>query len=237
MFKLSISEKKILKNFIRDNKSKYSNSIQNFFNESFTADEIYENDFMGQIYAYLFTGKYASNPNVFIFFIELLQSKFPNLSKRKILEVASGYIPGLAILLNEICKLENQIICMDPKTLDLPVDNIVTLKREFNARTDISKYDLLLAHCPCDVFDDMVDKVIETPTDMCVQTCPCRYNGFFSRQEFEYYMDSQVDKLRSLEDKGYTVEVDKTDSYPYTMAPAITVLKREFPKIKYPGKK
>ena len=153
-----------------------------------------------------------------------------------ILEVASGYIPGLAILINEMCKTEKQITCMDPKSLDLTISNIVTLKQEFSSETDISKYDLLLAHCPCDVFDDMVEKVIEIPMDMCVQTCPCRYNGFFSRQEFEYYMDSQVDKLRSLEDMGYVVEVDKTDAYPYTMAPAVTVLKREFPKIKYPRK-
>lgn len=45
-----------------------------------------------------------------------------------------------------------------------------------------------------------------------------------------------MDKLRSLEDMGYSVEVDKTDAYAYTMAPVVTVLKREFPKIKYPRK-
>lgn len=236
MFELNASEKRILEKFIRENKTKYSNGIQDFFDETFDIDEIYENDFMGQIYAYLFTEKYASNPGVYIFFIELLQAKFPNLSKRTILEVASGYIPGLAILINELYKPDKQITCMDPKSLKLPVDNIVTLKKKFTTRTNISEYDLLLAHCPCDVFDDMVKKVIKTPTDMCVQTCPCRYNGFFSRREFEYYIDSQVDRLRSLEDKGYTVEVDKTDAYPYTMAPAVTVLKREFPKIKYPRK-
>ena len=236
MFELNDNEKRILEKFIRENKSKYSKGIQEFFDEVFDIDEIYQNDFMGQIYAYLFTKKYASNPGVYIFFIELLQAKFPNLSKRTILEVASGYIPGLAILINELYKPDKQITCMDPKSLDLSVDNIITLKKKFTTRTNISKYDLLLAHCPCDVFDDMVKKVIKTPTDMCVQTCPCRYNGFFSRRDFEYYMDSQVDRLRSLEDKGYTVEVDKTDAYPFTMAPAVTVLKREFPKIKYPRK-
>ena len=236
MFELNDNEKRILEKFIRENKSKYSKGIQEFFDEVFDIDEIYQNDFMGQIYAYLFTKKYASNLGVYIFFIELLQAKFPNLSKRTILEVASGYIPGLAILINELYKPDKQITCMDPKSLDLSVDNIIVLKKKFTTRTKISKYDLLLAHCPCDVFDDMVKKVIKTPTDMCVQTCPCRYDGFFSRQGFEYYIDSQVDKLRSLEDMGYSVEVDKTDAYAYTMAPVVTVLKREFPKIKYPRK-
>ena len=237
MFELNTSEKKRLENFIRENKSKYSNGIQDFFDNSFDIDEIYQNDFMGQIYAYLFTEKYASNPGVFIFFIELLQSKFPNLSKKKILEVASGYIPGLAILINEKCKPDKQITCMDPKSLDLPLSNIVILKQEFSAKTDISKYDLLLAHCPCDVFDDMVESVVESPTDMCVQTCPCRCDGFFTRKNFDYYIDSQVDKLRALEDMGYSVEVDKTDAYAYTMAPVVTVLKRKYPKIKFSNKK
>ena len=48
MFELNASEKKILENFIRENKSKYSNGIQDFFDNSFDVDEIYQNDFMGK---------------------------------------------------------------------------------------------------------------------------------------------------------------------------------------------
>ncbi len=236
MFELNAGEKRILEEFILGNKTKYSKDLQDFFDEVFDIDEIYQNDFMSQIYAYLFTEKYARNSNVYLFFIELLQVKFPNLSKRTILEVASGYIPGLSILINELYKPDKKITCIDPKSLDLPIDNIVTLKKKFSARTNISKYDLILAHCPCEAFDEIVKKVMNSPIDMCVQTCPCRNNGHFSRRDFVYYMDSQVDRLRCLEDKGYMVEVDKTDAYPFTMAPVVTVLKREFPKIKYPRK-
>lgn len=236
MFELTVGEKQRLEKFIRENKTKYSKGIQDFFDEAFDIDEIYENAFMGQIYAYLFTEKYANSPNVYIYFIELLHNKFPNLSRSKILEVASGYIPGLAILINELYKPEEKITCVDPKLIGIRVPRIIQKKEYFTKRTDTTKYDLLIAHCPCDAFDDMVESVLTSPTNMCVQTCPCRYNGFFSRQGFEYYMDSQVDKLRSLEDKGYAVEVDNTDAYPYTMAPVVTVLKREFPRIKYSRK-
>ena len=233
MFELNTSEKRILEKFILENKTKYSKGIQDFFDNSFNIDEIYQNDFMGQIYAYLFKEKYARNPNVYLFFIELLHAKFPNLSKRTILEVASGYIPGLAILINELYKPNKEITCMDPKSLDLPLSNIVALRQEFSAKTDTRNYDLLIAHCPCDVFNDLVESVLKTPTDMCVQTCTCMSDGFFTRKTFEYYMDSQVDKLRSLEDIGYNVEVDKTDAYPYTMATVVTLLKRKHPIIKF----
>ena len=130
MFELNTSEKRMLEEFILENKTKYSKGLQDFFDEVFNIDEIYQNDFMGQIYAYLFIEKYARNPNVYLFFIELLQVKFPNLSKRQILEVASGYIPGLAILINELYKPDKKITCMDPKSLKLPIDNIVTLKKD-----------------------------------------------------------------------------------------------------------
>lgn len=49
-------------------------------------------------------------------------------------------------------------------------------------------------------------------------------------------MEGQIDRLRTLEDKGYNVEVDKTDAYSYTFSPVVTVLKREFPKIKHSRK-
>ena len=70
MFELNTSEKRILEEFILENKTKYSKGLQEFFDEVFDIDEIYQNDFMGQIYAYLFTEKYARNPNVYSKFIK-----------------------------------------------------------------------------------------------------------------------------------------------------------------------
>lgn len=236
MFELTAGEKQRLEKFIRENKTKYSKGIQDFFDEAFDIDEIYENDFMGQIYAYLFTEKYANSPHVYIYFIELLHNKFPNLSRSKILEVASGYIPGLAILINELYKPEEKITCVDPKLIGIIVPRIIQKKEYFTKRADTTKYDLLIAHCPCDAFDDMVESVLTSPTNMCVQTCPCRSFPFYSKWEFDYYMEGQIDRLRALEDKGYNVEVDKTDAYSYTFSPVVTVLKREFPKIKHSRK-
>lgn len=84
---------------------------------------------MGQNYAYLFTEKYANSPHVYIYFIELLYNKFPNLSRSKILEVASGYIPGLAILINELYKPEEKITCVDPKLIGIIVPRIIQKKK------------------------------------------------------------------------------------------------------------
>ena len=50
MFELNTSEKRILEEFILENKTKYSKGLQEFFDEVFDIDEIYQNDFMGQIY-------------------------------------------------------------------------------------------------------------------------------------------------------------------------------------------
>lgn len=234
MFRLTEEEKIILNKFIKDNKDRYSEYVQRFFDEEFDINEVYSYDFMLQIYSYLFTKRYISNGNIFMYFIELLYSKFPDLSRRKILEVASGYIPGFAIIMNELYKMEYSITCIDPKIINLPLSNIKLLNKKFESSMDTSMYDLILAHCPCEAFDEIVKRVMSSPTDMCVQTCPCRFNRHLNRIEFYYYLEKTIDELKSLEDKGYKVEVDETSSYYYTTAPVITVLKREFPKIKYP---
>ncbi len=234
MFELNTKEKEKLEEFIKENKSKYSKNIQSFIENDFTSDKFYHNDFMNQIYAYLFSKKYSESNNIYNYFIELMDSKFSNLSERKILEIASGYIPGLAIIINELYDMEHNITCMDPNTLDFNTPGIKQKKQDFSTSTDISQYDLLISHCPCDTFDDIVDKVITSPRDMCVQTCRCRSNKFYFKSEFDYYMNTQIEKLQSLEDEGYTVEVDITDMYNYTMTPVVTVLKKNYPpKVQY----
>lgn len=232
MLELTDAEKRQVNKFIAKYYRKYSIGARDFFDMEYEPDSIYNCDFMQQIYIYLFTEKYQRCEEIYNYFIELLQSKESSLPAMSILEVASGYVPSVAILLNARFKMAKKITCMDPRSLAIRHRNISVKKTMFTPNTDTSKYDLLIAHCPCDAFDDMVDNVLKNPKDMCVQTCPWRNQPFFSQRDFLYYMHQQIDRLSSLEDLGYIVEVDETPAIQFTHAPVVSVLKREHPKIK-----
>ena len=146
------------------------------------------------------------------------------MKERKVLEIASGLIPGLAYLIEKIIK-PNNISCMDPRLLNLPVRGVKQIKNKFTMETDISPYDLLIAHCPCEAFEVIVNRVLEEPKDICIQTCRCYGDEYLSDFRFRRYIIKQIIKLEKLQKYGYYVDTTYTPLM-INEAPVIT-LKRE----------
>lgn len=236
MICLSKAEEDKFYDFISKASSYYPKEANEFIGMAIKDKNYWESGVMMQIFAYLFANKVLNDKNLYTIFLEYLLYKFPNLGKKKILEVASGYLPGLSLLINEVKRPENAIVCMDPKLINLDYPNIIVKQELFKEDYDTSNYDLLIAHCPCDGFDDMVENILKHPINMCVQTCPCREIPFYNYYEFKYYFDKQIDRLRALEDLGYEVSVDYTDARGYVNSPAVSVVKREHPRIRVPKK-
>ena len=226
-------QKEKIQNFIDTYKNYYSEPLQKLFLEIYTAEEVQNYDFIMQILSYLFPGKIIKERNVYTMFLKYLLNRFPNIDRKKILEVASGYLPGFSLILKEKIKRNLQLTCMDPKTIPIKMEGIKTKKEQFTQDTDTTNYDILIATCPCDALDDIVASILKRPKEICVQSCPCRKNSFYNLWEFRYYIDALVDKLQVLKDDGYEVYCENTEASTYTMAPAFSVLKREYPKIQY----
>lgn len=224
-----------LKEFIEQNKGFYSDNLREMLVNYDENSEIDKYDFMLQIYSYLFPELFANEYNLYTMFYKYLRHRFPNAPSKKILEVASGYLPGLSIILREKFRRKINISCIDPKALPINIDGINVRKANFTADTDTSNIDLIIANCPCDAFDVIVDSILINPKEICIQTCPCRKEPFYSLWEFHYYLDYQTDRLMALKDLGYEVYRETTEASDITMAPAFSVLKRKYPKIKYHG--
>lgn len=224
-----------LNEFIEQYKGYYSESIQEMLINFDGQSDIVQYDFMLQIYSYLFPDAFANEYNLYTMFYKYLRHRFPNAPSKKILEVASGYLPGLSIILREKFKRKMNVSCIDPKALPIKINGITITRANFTVDTDTSDIDLIIANCPCDAFDVIVDSILINPKEICIQTCPCRKEPFYSLWEFHYYLDYQTDRLMALKDLGYEVYRETTEASDITMAPAFSVLKRKYPKIKYHG--
>lgn len=224
MFKLNFYEREKIRKFIAKYYQNYSPFIQELLDKYLNGEEINDYDFILQIYAWLFPQKFFQNKNIYSYFIDILKAKFPNISEYQIIEVASGYLPSLSLSIYKKLNLENPITCIDPKLILLNRPGIIQLKKAFTKNTDTTSFDLLLANCPCDAFDIIIDHAMENPLEMCLQPCPCREDGGFSSAwEYEYYLDCQIERLHSLEKSGFTVETEYTELSEYTESPTILV--------------
>lgn len=221
VFKLNSNDREKFIKFLMDNYDKFPQGVKDFFDNHFSLDEVYQFDFMAEIYAYLFPQKYMTDFNFYTCYITCLFNKFPDLKERKVLEIASGLIPGLAYLIEKIIK-PNNISCMDPRLLNLPVRGVKQIKNKFTMETDISPYDLLIAHCPCEAFEVIVNRVLEEPKDICIQTCRCYGDEYLSDFRFRRYIIKQIIKLEKLQKYGYYVDTTYTPLM-INEAPVITL--------------
>lgn len=224
---LNIMEAMRLKAFIQRNINNYSEFYQEFWQKDFKVGKDYQYDFVNQVYAYLFPEK--CKDTIYRTFIEYIIDKFPNLSDKQIIEVASGYLPAVSILLTKTLDLNRPITCIDPKAILLDIPGIISKKEEFTENTDLSNNNIIIAHCPCGLLDLIIKKTIQNQQELCVQTCPCgnRMDPFMGSSVFNHYIDELLEELIPMEDNGFEISCDDLESFNITNAPVITVRKRQ----------
>lgn len=207
-------------------KSKFNNVEQEFF-ANFQKGENYFCDILLQLLTY--TKAIDNEINPFFKFYNYLQSKHPNLSKRKILEVASGYIPALSYLITNFEKMDYPISTMDPNSLLIKINGIEQQPISFQKSTDISKYDLVIAHCPCEALKPLLESLIANKKEFSIQTCQCGASvdfNIYNRLDWLDYIDSVYEKALALEGDDFIVEKDYL-TFSYILdAPIITARKK-----------
>lgn len=220
-----VTEKeKIISEFLDKNMDSYIPEDQYFWKNEFNPNDSYEYAFVRQTMFYLFPDQDDSIVSIFADFII---SKFPNISKKKILEVASGYIPILTMHLQKRVPIRHKVICIDPIAFQLKLPKIKVIKKEFNDTSEIKSANMIIAHCPCGSLDDIIKQTIKNKTELCVQTCRCgHYTPMFGYSLFNQYIRNIMDRLKILEDNGFVTECEETDAYSYLGAPVIWTRKK-----------
>lgn len=214
-----------IRDFIDKYYKKYDAEGRDFLKNYVPGNDDCYLDITDQIYTYLFPDRYRSF--AYSKFALYLSLKFPELEKSRILEIGSGYIPGLALFLTGALVMKHPITCMDPCSLKIALPDIIDKQMRFTDKTNISKYDLLIAHCPCEALESIVTQAVRTKTEMCVQTCRCNHiYDFKDDLIFNAYINNLMDKLAYLENYGFVVACEYTDEASITRAPVISAVRK-----------
>lgn len=230
MYQISTEKQKEMFTFIDGFYSYFSKEDQFVF-KSFKEGNVLFSTALLEIYTYC--NAVAKEVNFYYAYYLDLKQKFPNLSEMKILEVASGYIPAFSYFLTQLEVMKQPITAMDPLTLPLTYENVITKKECFTKNTSISSYDLIVAMCPCEAIQPLLDKIVEEKKPLFVQVCSClERNKKHAKTRLEWldYLNFLTEKLFVLEKDGYMVE-KKYNTLSYLLdAPAYYVRKktREF---------
>lgn len=225
MYKISAQKRAEILNFYFANQNNLPYTMQIVLADLIRG-EAPLNDIMLELYTY-----FHAIPDEINYIYELYQfikAKFPDLEARKILEIASGVIPSLSYMILKHEKMQYQIHTMDPLSLQIPIKGVKQEKREFTSQTNIKNYNLLLASCPCNAFDTILQSAIQNQKEFCVQTCSC--NGSYTYQNrfsWLYQIDVWLEHARKLEDNGFIIEKDYIEFSRLIDAPIITARKRK----------
>lgn len=162
-------------------------------------------------------------------FYKLLCNKYPNLDKRKILEVASGYVPAISHIIATHKKMEHPIVAMDPKAIPLKRNDIIVKRQPFTLSTDITPYDLVISHLPCDALNILMPKLVINRKEFSIQMCRCKSDGtkFTNQDEWNDYLYTIYSLANNLTDYGFAIEEDYLTVSKQIKAPVITARKLE----------
>lgn len=170
MFKISQEKRKEILEFYWKYKDLFDENTQYIFNEFSLGNDLIC-DTLFEFYTYFHA--IADSINPYYVFYKYLCQKHQSISKKKILEVASGYIPAFSYLLALHEKMEHQIIAMDPVSLPLNIKGVTIKQDLFTPQTNLQKIDLLVAHCPCDALEIIINKAVKEKKEFTIQTCKC----------------------------------------------------------------
>lgn len=151
-------------------KNKYSHLYPDYLQEEIDNKLLLgytnNNDTINQIYCYL--DLVNDNINAYKEFIKILENNF-NLSNN-ILEIGAGNIPILAKYLTD------KKINVDILESNIIFDNLTNgrvIKKRFDEKTNIDKYDLLIGYNPCGATEDIIRNSIKNNKDFCIALCGC----------------------------------------------------------------
>ena len=150
------------------------------------------NDTINQIYCKL--NLVNDNINAYKGFIKILEDNFD--LNNNILEIGAGTIPILAKYLND------KKINVDILEPNIIFDNLTigrVIKKKFDEKTNIQKYDLLIGYNPCGATEDIIKNAINSNKDFCIALCGCCFlpEGYKKRtpNEWHKYLFDIANKL------------------------------------------
>ncbi len=226
MYRITNEKRKEILKFYLKYRELFSKDVHYLFTEFYLENE-FLCDTLLEFYTYLHAIEDYVNP--YYDFYKYLCEKHANISKKKILEIASGYIPAFSYLLVINQKMENIIVAMDPVSLPLKIKGVTIKNNLFSLETDLQNIDLLIAHCPCEALETILNKAVNEKKEFTIQTCKCTSGSsfnFYSRKDWHYYISSLIDKAKSLENSGFIVEKEYLNLSRMTDSPIITARKR-----------
>lgn len=229
MFKITDEKREEIFKFYLKYSDFFSDSVQDVFCDLVNGKEI-ACDVLFQFYTYMHAIEDDINP--YYDFYKYLREKHPNMEKRKILEVASGYIPAIAYILTLNEEMENIITTIDPKSLPIKIEGINKKIKKFTLSTNIEEFDLLISHCPCEALTPLLTKAINEKKEFSIQICKCGTGVFnyISRKDWLYYIDSIFYKASVLEDDNFIIDKEYLDLSYVIDAPIITARKKALTK-------
>lgn len=185
---------------------------EGFINHSYESSENY--DIINQVNSYLNIYK-CSNP--YLEFIDYLKQYY-NID-RNLLDVGSGVFPELARRI-QMEQKNGSIECYDPYSLFCCFNGIKINREKFTLDTDVSKYDMLIGHMPCDATIPMIIAANKNDKDLLINLCGCIHLDFINYFYPNFYIReawlSQI--IESIEstlpsDRSYSLEHPEFSPY------------------------
>ena len=148
-------------------------------------DDLFLPDLIRELYDYF--GIIPEEKNIYLGFIELLQSQF-DIRDSHIIEVGGGIFPTLA---RRIARLQNRgtITVYDPMISAYESGNtkLELVRNNFTPSTDVSNTDLLIGFMPCKGAEDLIESATSHEIDFMVALCEGGLHG----EPYDYFESDQ----------------------------------------------
>lgn len=123
-------------------------------------------------------------------FAEFVERLFPREQYQNLLEVGSGRCAGLSRLLSE---KGYKVTAMDPKIVpdNVRADDVICIKEAFAyGKTNITKFDAVVAQEPCEATEHIIRECIERKKDFVISLCGAPHalmNGEMPEDVYAWY--------------------------------------------------
>lgn len=154
-----------------------------------------------------YLGRLPEEINIYDYFIKLINYYYG--MDQNILEIASGFIPAMAIKIHELQKLKNKgsIAVCDPVIEIEKLEGIKIIKEEFSTETNILAYDLLIGICLCEATIPTIINSLVNKKNFCLGLCGCIH---VTQDEIKNHELSITSWLNYIYDKiNYYLPADK----------------------------
>ena len=221
MFDIREEKREEILNFYKSNQNKFTFEDERIMD---MLEEHKEPICITLLQLYTYFDALDQNMNKYYEFYQYLCAKHPHIEKRKILEVASGYVPAISYLITKNNHMEQEITAMDPLNIPVQMTGVKQVNDSFSRKTNIQDYNLLISHCPCGLLDEIFSAVLREKIEFSIQTCQCGTD--LTNKEWHYYIDLIIDRLKELEDDGFVIEKEYLNLSDILRSPIITARKR-----------